>query len=98
MMYIIISPLASQKFGTTMVARDLGIIGVYTPGSNVSRNLVAYSNVYWAKRLASAMKGGAIGGKPVGVLSAEQVNFDEINNLGDISRSGMIFQDRARKE
>lgn len=81
-----------------MVARDLGIKGGNKPGSNISRNLVAYSNVYWAKRLAGAMKGGAIGGKPVGVLTAEQVKFDEINNLGDISRSGMIFQDRARKE
>jgi hypothetical protein len=82
-----------------MVARDLGIKGGYKPGSGVSRNLVAYSNVYWAKRLASSMKGGAIvGGRPVGVLTAEQVSFDDICNFGDISRCGVIFQDRARKE
>jgi len=89
----------NQKFGTTMVARDLGIRGGYKPGSGVSRNLVAYSNVYFAKRLASSMKGGAIvGGRPVGVLTAEQVTFDDICNFGDISRCGVIFQDRARKE
>lgn len=81
-----------------MVARDLKIKGGYKPGSNVSRNLVAYSNIYWAKRLAGAMKGGAIGGKPVGVLTAEQVNFDDINSMGDLSRSGKINTDKARKE
>ena len=81
-----------------MIAKDLGIKGGYKPGSNVSRNLVAYSNIYWAKRLAGAMKGGALGGKPVGVLTAEQVNFDEINSMGDLSRSGKIFTDKARKE
>lgn len=68
------------------------------PGSNVSRNIVAYSNIYWAKRLVGAMKGGPLGGRPVGVLTAEQLNFDEIKNLGDISRTGKIFQDKARKE
>lgn len=81
-----------------MVARDLGIKGGYKPGSNVSRNLVAYSNIYWAKRLAGAVKGGAIGGKPVGVLTAEQVNFDEIKKLGDLSRYGRINTEKAKKE
>ena len=91
---ILASPLqqCSQKFGTQLVARDLGIKGGYKPGSNVSRNLIAYSNIYWAKRLAGAMK------KPVGVLTAEQLNFDDIKSLGDISRTGKIFQDKARKE
>lgn len=88
----------NQKFGKTLVAKDLGIKGGYMPGSNVSRNLVAYSNVYWAKRLAGAMKGGALGNKPVGVLSAEQVSFDEIKKMGDLSRSGKVFTDKARKE
>ena len=90
--------LSSQKFGTKLVARDLGIKGGYKPGSNVSRNLVAYSNIYWAKRLAGAVKGGAIGGKPVGVLTAEQVNFDEIKKLGDLSRYGRINTEKAKKE
>lgn len=88
----------NQKFGTSLVARDLKIKGGYKPGSNVSRNLIAYSNIYWAKRLAGAMKGGALGSRPVGVLSAEQLNFDEIKSMGDLSRSGKIFQDKSRKE
>jgi hypothetical protein len=86
----------NQKFGTSIVARDLGI--KYKPGSNISRNIVAYSNVYWAKRLARAMKGSPIGGKPVGVLTAEQVNWDEIKSLGEISRCGMLNSDKARRE
>lgn len=87
----------SQKFGTAIVARDLKISGGYKPGSNVSRNLIAYSNLYWAKKLAGSVKGGALGGNPVGVLTAEQVNFDEVGNFGDVSRSGVIFQEKARK-
>ena len=90
--YLLLHYNNSQKFGTQLVARDLGIKGGYKPGSNVSRNLIAYSNIYWAKRLAGAMK------KPVGVLTAEQLNFDDIKSLGDISRTGKIFQDKARKE
>jgi len=82
----------NQKFGKTLIAKDLKIKGGYLPGSNVSRNLIAYSNIYWAKRLAGAMK------KPVGVLSAEQINFDDIKNWGEISRSGKIGSDKARKE
>lgn len=89
----------NQKFGTTLVARDLKIKGGYKPGSNVSRNLVAYSNVYWAKKFAGAMKGGSgLGGRPVGVLTAEQVNFEEIGSMGELSRCGKIFQEKARKE
>lgn len=37
----------SQKFGSTLVARDLKVKGGYKPGSDISRNLVAYSNIYW---------------------------------------------------
>lgn len=88
----------NQKFGTSLVARDLKIKGGYKPGSNVSRNLIAYSNIYWAKRLAGAMKGSIVGGKPVGVLTAEQVDFKEINGMGDLSRSGKINSDKARRE
>lgn len=72
--------------------------GGYKPGSNISRNIVAYSNVYWAKKLAGAMKGGALGGKPVGVLSAEDVTFSDIGSLGDLSRSGKVNTEKARKE
>lgn len=85
----------NQKFGKK-IAPDLKM--KYLPGSNLSRNLIAYSNVYWAKRFASALKGGALGGKPVGVLSAEQVDFSDVKNLGDLSRSGKINTEKARKE
>ncbi|KAL7427476.1 hypothetical protein ACHAXH_000626 [Discostella pseudostelligera] len=87
----------NQKFGTAIVARDLKISGGYKPGSNISRNLIAYSNLYWAKKLAGSVKGGALGGNPVGVITAEQVNFDEVGNFGDVSRTGVIFQEKARK-
>ena len=88
----------NQKFGTNLVARDLKVKGGYKPGSKVSRNLLAYANIYWAKRLAGALRGGALGRKPVGVLTAEAVDFEEIGNMGDLSRSGKIFQDKSRKE
>ncbi|KAL9183337.1 hypothetical protein ACHAXT_005124 [Thalassiosira profunda] len=88
----------NQRFGKALVAKDLKIKGGYQPGSNASRNLIAYSNIYWAKRLAGALKGSPVGGRPVGVLSAEQVNFDEIGSLGDLSRSGKLNTDKARKE
>lgn len=86
------------KFTSTKVAQDLKVKGGYKPGSNISRNIVAYSNVYWAKKLAGAVKGGVLGGKPVGVLSAEDVTFSDIGSLGDLSRSGKINTDKARKE
>lgn len=88
----------NQKFGTSLVAKDLKAKGGYKPGSDVSRNLLAYSNIYWAKRLAGAVKGGPLGGKPVGVLTAEMVLFDEIGSMGDLSRSGRILTEKARKE
>jgi len=86
----------NQKFTTTVVARDLKALS--KPGSNLSRNIIAYSNVYWAKKLAGAVKGGALGGKPVAVLTAEQVNFEDVKSMGDLSRSGKVFQDKARRE
>jgi predicted CopG family antitoxin len=88
----------NQKFGQSQLARDLKCKGGYKPGSKLSRNLLPYANIYWAKRIAGAVKGGALGGKPVGVLTAEAVDFDEIGNLGDLTRTGKIFTDKARKE
>jgi hypothetical protein len=38
----------NQKFGMQIVAKDLAVQGGYRPGSEVSRQLIAYSNVYWA--------------------------------------------------
>ncbi len=89
----------SQKFGTSIVARELKIKNGYQPGSNISRNLIAYSNLYWAKKLAGSIKGGTLlgGNNPVGVLTSEQVNFDDVGNFGDVSRCGIIFQDKSRR-
>lgn len=85
----------NQKFGMTLIAKDLKAKGGYKPGSKVSRNLLAYSNIYWAKKIAKAAQGGF--GKPVGVLTAEAVDFDEITSLGGLSRTGKIFQEESRK-
>jgi hypothetical protein len=88
----------NQKFGTNVVAKDLKVNGGYKPGSDLSRQLIAYSNVYWAKKIAGAVKGGALGGKSVAVLTAENVIFSNIKSMGDLSRSGKVNSDKARKE
>lgn len=80
----------NKKFGTSVVAKDLGIPGGYRPGSNVSRQLIAFSNMYWAKQIAPSV-GGL--GRPVSVLSAEPVVFSEIkksgvNSIGPIVTGG----------
>lgn len=87
----------NQKFGKTLVAKDLGFKGGYKPGSDISRNLIAYSNIYWAKKLAGAAKGGIMGG-PVGFLTAEPANFKLVTKYGDLSRQGSIGSLTARKE
>eukprot|EP00522_Entomoneis_paludosa_P014548 CAMPEP_0172442206 /NCGR_PEP_ID=MMETSP1065-20121228/2672_1 /TAXON_ID=265537 /ORGANISM="Amphiprora paludosa, Strain CCMP125" /LENGTH=263 /DNA_ID=CAMNT_0013191973 /DNA_START=10 /DNA_END=801 /DNA_ORIENTATION=+ len=69
----------NQQFGTSVVARQLGVPGGYRPGSSVSRQLIGFSNVYWAKELAPSVGGM---GKRVSVLSAEQVAYKEIKNTG----------------
>jgi hypothetical protein len=76
----------------------LGIPGGYKPGSDVSRQLIAFSNVYWAKRIGAAASGSPLGGKPVCVLTSEQVSFDQIKSRGSISRVGAISSQKARAE
>lgn len=88
----------NQKFGKNVVAKDLSFKGGYKPGSELSRQLIAYSNVYWAKKIASAAKGGALGGKPACVLSSEPVNFANVQSMGDLTRSGKIMSEKARME
>jgi len=88
----------NKKFGTNVVAKDLKFEGGYKPGSEISRQLIGYSNIYWAKKIAGAAKGGAFGGKPCCVLTAEQVIFSKIKNMGDLSRSGVILSAKARQE
>ncbi|CAM9234552.1 unnamed protein product [Sphacelaria rigidula] len=47
---------ATNKAFGIEVAADLGM-GEYKPGSTIRTYLVAYSNVYWAKKLADGLGG-----------------------------------------
>eukprot|EP00547_Thalassionema_nitzschioides_P007805 CAMPEP_0194224728 /NCGR_PEP_ID=MMETSP0156-20130528/38024_1 /TAXON_ID=33649 /ORGANISM="Thalassionema nitzschioides, Strain L26-B" /LENGTH=286 /DNA_ID=CAMNT_0038956413 /DNA_START=8 /DNA_END=868 /DNA_ORIENTATION=+ len=71
------------KFGKTVVGTDLGI--AYKPGSDLSRQLIAYSNIYWAKRI-----GPAAGGGDCAVLTTEPVNFKDVKKRGSVSRLGVV--------
>jgi len=88
----------NQKFGKDVISKDLKFKGGYKPGSDISRQLLAYANVYWAKKIADAAKGGAMGGKPACALSAEAVNFSNVQAMGGLTRSGRLMSDKARKE
>jgi len=88
----------NQKFGKTVIAKDLGIPGGYKPGSDLSRQLIAYSNVYWAKRIGAAASGAPLGGKPVCVLSTEPVGFSQIKSRGPVSRVGAVMSQEARQQ
>ena len=88
----------NQKFGKTVIAKDLGIPGGYKPGSDLSRQLIAYSNVYWAKRIGAAASGAPLGGKPVCVLSTEPVGFSQIKSRGPVSRVGAVMSQEARRQ
>jgi hypothetical protein len=74
----------NQKFGKQCVAPDLKV--VYKPGSNLSRQLIAYANIYWAKRIAGSVKGGMLGGNAVTVLSSEPVTLKEISSRGEMAQ------------
>lgn len=87
----------NKKFGTNVISKDLKVDGGYKPGSDVSRYLVSYSNVFWAKKIAGAAGGGLLGGgKPVAVLTTEQVSFGSVKNMGDLSRSGKLMTTESR--
>ena len=88
----------NQKFGKTVIAKDLAIPGGYKPGSDLSRQLIAYSNVYWAKRIGAAASGAPLGGKPVCVLSTEPVGFSQIKSRGPVSRVGAVMSQEARQQ
>ena len=81
----------NKKFGTTVVAKDLGIPGGYKPGSDISRQLIAFSNVYWAKKIAPR-------GKSVCVLTTEPVSFEQVKSRGPVSRVGAVMSTEARKQ
>ena len=88
----------NQRFGKDLLARDLGFKGGYKPGSDISRDLISFANIYWAKKLAGSLGGGMpIGGRPVCVLTSERIDFSQIQNMGQLSRSGFL-NDKARRE
>ena len=74
----------NQKFGKTVVAKDLKSKSGYKPGSEVARQLMAFSNMYWAKRIAPSVGGGLMG-RAVTVVSPEQVDFSDIQSKGAIA-------------
>ena len=84
----------NQKFGKNVVAKDLKVVGGYKPGSELSRQLIAYSNIYWAKKIAGAAKGST----SVGVITTEPVNFSTLKGMGGLSRSGKVMSEKARQE
>jgi hypothetical protein len=87
----------NKKFGTEIIAKNLGIKGGYKPGSDVSRQLVGFSNLYWAKKIAPSIGGGLLGGKSVTVLSTEQVNFPQVQSKGGISKIAQLTSRMAEK-
>jgi hypothetical protein len=76
----------NQKFGKSIVEKELQVTGGYKPGSELSRDLIAYSNVYWAKKLSPSF-----GGKNAAVVTSERVNFSLCKKMGNnISQTGFI--------
>lgn len=88
----------NKKFGTTVVAKDLKVKGGYKPGSDIARQQLSYANVYWAKQIAGSVGGGILGGKPVSVLSADPLEFENIKSKGAISKLGPMRTARGREQ
>lgn len=76
----------NRKFGINIISKELNIPGGYVPGSDLSRQQVAFANMYWAK-IVSANVGWK---KQVTVLSSEPVTYNQIRSKGDISRIGPL--------
>jgi len=53
--------------------------------------------MYWAKKIAPAVKGSLIGGKSVAALTAEPVTLTQLKSMGDISRTGAIMSPKSIK-
>jgi len=77
----------NQKFGKTVVAKDLKVKGGYMPGSDIARRQTEYANVYWAKQIAGSVGGF---GKSVACLSTEPLNLSLVQNKGSISSLGPL--------
>jgi len=85
------------KLGKNVVARDLKLPRGYVPGSYISRNLISYSNIYWAKKIAPSLGGGLLG-KPVNVFTAEPMAIDEVKDKGSIGLIASISRRNAAGE
>ena len=68
----------------------MSVKGGYKPGSDIARQQLSYANVYWAKQIANSVGGGLLGGKPVSVLSADPIDYSNIQNKGGIAKLGPI--------
>jgi hypothetical protein len=77
----------NKKFGTAVVAKDLSVKGGYKPGSEVSRNLISYANIYWAKQIAPSVAGF---GRKCSALTAEPMAFVELQSKGPLTVVGPL--------
>lgn len=59
---------------------------------------MAFSNVYWAKKIATAVKGGVLGNKCVACFTTEPVSFDQIKSTGDITRTGAVMSPQSLRD
>jgi hypothetical protein len=64
----------------------IDFINTVCTGSDISRQLVLFSNIYWAKKIANVI------GDSVACITTEPISFGSIKSLGKISRTGTIGQ------
>lgn len=83
----------NQKFGTNIVAKGLNVKGGYKPGSDLSRQLIAFSNLYWAKQIAPSMKQSSQ--RPLCVITSEPVTVSQIQDRGSITEILPLTLSRA---
>jgi len=65
----------------------------WTAGSDLSRQLILFSNVYWAKKIANS-----ISSEPVACITTEPIAFESIKSLGKISRTETTNTRRPKAE
>jgi Domain of unknown function (DUF1995) len=85
----------NQKFGSTIVAKDLKLPGGYFPGSDIARQQVAFANMYWAKKICPAVSGGLLGSGGVTVVSAEPVTYNQIKDKGGMTTVAPLQSSRS---
>lgn len=77
----------NQKFGKTVVAKDLKFKGGYTPGSEIARQQAAYANVYWAKQISNSVAGL---GRSVACVTTEPIQPSLIQSKGSLNSLGPL--------